>query len=57
MRRITFTDEELGYLQHIMWHFTDYVSGDDRPDHGLGVLSGYRKLDAVQKSKLSYLAG
>jgi len=40
--RVTLTVEELRYLEHILWHFTDYMSGDDRPDHGFGILKEYR---------------
>ena len=49
--------EELNYLQHILWHFSDYMGHDDRPDHGLGILKEYRDLPQEQKSKIYILAG
>ena len=51
------TEEELGYLQHILHHFTDYMAYDDRPDHGFGILKGYRKLPDEPKSKIFFLSG
>ena len=41
--RITLTTEEISVLAHITRHFCDYIHGDDRPDHGLGILKGYRE--------------
>lgn len=55
--RITFTLEELRDLSHILWHFTDYMGYDDRPDHGLGVLKQYREADPETKSRIAFLAG
>ena len=55
--RITLTEKELGYLEHILWHFTDYMSHDDRPDHGLGILKGYREMTNEQKEPVLILAG
>jgi len=55
--RVTLTVEELGYLEHILWHFTDYMVGDDRPDHGLGILKGYRENRENYKHTLLPLAG
>ena len=51
------TEEELGYLQHILHHFTDYMAHDDRPDHGFGILKGYRELPDESKSKIFFLSG
>lgn len=55
--RITLTLEELARLQHILWHFTDFMAYDDRPDHGLGILKQYRELTDKDKSIIFYLAG
>ena len=41
--RITLTTEEISVLAHVTRHFADYMCGDDRPDHGLGILKGYRE--------------
>lgn len=57
MIRPSFTKEELGYLEHILWHFTDYMAHDDRPDHGLGILKQYRDLPQEKKNKIYNLAG
>lgn len=40
--RITLTRLELNVLAHLTRHFVDYTCGDDRPDHGLGILKQYR---------------
>lgn len=48
---IQLTQRELGYLEHILWHFTDYMSGDDRPDHGLGILKHYREMPPQHADK------
>ena len=45
--RVTLTKEEIDVLAHITRHFSDYIHGDDRPDHGMGILKGYR--EASQK--------
>jgi len=42
--RITLTDGEIYVAAHLLRHFTDYVYGDDRPDHGLGMLQQYRDM-------------
>ena len=55
--RITLTEKELMYLEHILWHFTDYMSGDDRPDHGLGILKDYRTIDKDEARIIYILAG
>lgn len=41
--RITLTKQEIDVLAHITRHFCDYMFGDDRPDHGLGILKQYRE--------------
>ena len=55
--RVSFTKEELYYLQHIIWHFADYIGLDDRPDHGLGILKSYRDLSRDKKSVIAVMAG
>lgn len=56
--RITLTDKELGYLQHILWHFTDYMAHDDRPDHGMGILKKYRDMkNQDERNIIFFLAG
>lgn len=55
--RVSLTEEELGRLEHILWHFTDYMGHDDRPDHGLGILKGYRDLSDDDKRVIYILAG
>ena len=56
--RISLSLEELMYLEHIMWHFTDYMGGDDRPDHGMGILKYYRELkDQDKRMIIMALAG
>ena len=55
--RVSLTEEELGRLEHILWHFTDYMGHDNRPDHGLGILKGYRDLPDEEKHIIYYMAG
>ena len=55
--RPSFTPEELGYLQHILWHFSDYMAGDDRRDHGFGILKRYREASDGKKHIIYRLAG
>jgi hypothetical protein len=54
--RITLTERELMYLEHILYHFTDYMAYDDRPDHGLGILKRYRTMKDEDKHLLYRLA-
>ena len=56
-RAVLFTEKELYYLQHILWHFSDYMAHDDRPDHGLGILKQYREADQDVKSTINFTAG
>ena len=49
--------EELKLIEHIMWHFSDYVAGDNRPDHGLAILKQYREMTEDQRFRLFVLAG
>ena len=55
--RPTLTREEIGTLAHILRNFTDYMAGDDRPDHGLNNLYGYRKLPQERKNEVYRLCG
>jgi hypothetical protein len=54
---VLLSKDELFYIQHILWHMTDFMAGDDRPDHGMGVLKKYRKIKPEEKTKLNILAG
>jgi hypothetical protein len=51
--RLTLTTEEVAALAHVSRHFVDYMGGDDRPDHGLGILKGYREanLKVIHEAK------
>jgi hypothetical protein len=51
------TFRELETLAHIMDHFTDYMARDDRPDHGFGILKGYRDLSDEDRREVFVLAG
>ena len=55
--RPSFTQEELSYLEHILWHFSDYIALDDREDHGFGILKGYRDLPNEEKRIIYSMAG
>ena len=55
--RISLTPQELSYLEHILYHFVDYMAHDDRPDHGMGILKQYRDMDSDAKSPIYFLAG
>lgn len=54
--RPTLTEEEISTLAHIMDHFIDYMAGDNRPDHGFGILKQYRELPDERKSQIYQLA-
>jgi len=54
---ISLTLQELSYLEHILWHFSDYMAHDDRPDHGFGILKGYREMTDEEKSVIFFMAG
>jgi hypothetical protein len=56
-RAVYLSEKELSYLQHILYHFTDYMSGDDRPDHGFGILKEYRNAAPEVRTMLNVLAG
>jgi len=55
--RPSFTQEELCYLEHILWHFSDYMAGDNREDHGFGILKEYRNLSNEKKVIIYRMAG
>ena len=54
---IYLTKKELSYLEHILWHFTDYMAGDNREDHGFGILKGYRELNDEDKRIIYEMSG
>jgi len=55
--RLYITINELEYLAHILDHFTDYMAYDDRPDHGFGILKGYRDLSVERKTEIFIIVG
>ena len=55
--RLTLTHKELGILAHIMRQLCDYAAGDDRPDHGLNNLKGYRNLPTDDKWDIYNMTG
>ena len=56
-KAVYMTEEELDYNQHILWNFVDFMGGDDRPDHGWGILKDYRKCPDEKRRKIAFLAG
>jgi len=54
---IQLTRSELAVLANILDHFTDYVSGDDRIDHGWNVLKTWRDNLQETKTRLYILTG
>ena len=40
---MTFTDGEIDTFAHLSRHFADYMFGDDREDHWMGILKQYRE--------------
>ncbi len=57
LHRIAFTKKELAVLSHILRQFTDYMAYDDRPDHGLNNLYGYRDLPQGSKDEVYQMSG
>jgi len=55
--RIRFSEEEMLFLRHLLNHFSDYVWGDDRPDHGWGILKKYREASDETKVMIGRLYG
>ena len=55
--RPSLTKKELGTLAHILRQFSDYMAGDDRPDHGLNNLYGYRNFPKEEKWEVYALMG
>jgi hypothetical protein len=51
---ITFTKGEVTVLAHLTRHFYDYMSGDDRLDHGLNKLKGYREINLYHIDNKSF---
>ena len=54
---IQLTRSELAILTNILDHFADYVSGDDRIDHGWNVLKSWRDNLQETKTQLYILTG
>ncbi len=57
LHRIAFTKKEIATLAHILRQFTDYMAGDDRPDHGLNNLYGYRDLPKSSREEVYAMSG
>ena len=55
--KITLFTDEVIILKNILFHFTDYVAGDDRPDHGWNILKDWRTASQQTKVMLYSLAG
>lgn len=55
--RVTLTHDELRILAWFMDHYTDYLSGDDRIDHGWNVLKLERERPMEWKTEIYTLAG
>lgn len=53
---VSLSKQDLNTLAHILRHFSDYVGMDDRPDHGIGILSGYRDISRDRKIELYQLS-
>jgi hypothetical protein len=54
--RISFSLDELEVLQDIIWHFTDFMINDNRPDRGLGKLKEYCYLPGHERLLINMLA-
>jgi len=51
------TKDEKAILAFVMNHYSDYLAGDDRPDHGMARLKAGREWNS-EKKKIAYkLAG
>lgn len=55
--QVTLTEHELATLAHILRQFSDYMAGDDRHDHGLNNLYGYRDLPDGSKWEVYVMCG
>lgn len=51
---LSFADDELVYLGGLLNAFSDYMAGDDRPDHGMARLEWYRKFCPEQMKSVIY---
>lgn len=56
-RAVLMTEDEVMWLAWILRHYGDYIWGDDRPDHGWGLLKEMRDAPEDQKRKISELMG
>ena len=55
--RVSLTPTQVQRLALLLHHFTDYMAGDERPDHGWARLKDYRTLPSDAKSHWYVLAG
>lgn len=51
------TKDEMRYLFLLMHHLSDYMGGDDRPDHGWGKLKELREASQKTKQDFNMLTG
>ena len=56
-KRIALDEEEMMFLAWLLDHFSDYMAYDDRPDHGLAILSKARDFEKEKKEHIYFLAG
>ena len=49
---ITLTKDELRTLGHIIEHFKDYMMGDARADHRVGILKYYREMIGERRDQI-----
>jgi alpha-amylase/alpha-mannosidase (GH57 family) len=51
------TKDEISWLSLVMHHYSDYIGGDDRPDHGWARLKEAREASQETKQKIYQIAG
>lgn len=55
--RLTLTNHEVIILSMVFYHLTDYMAGDDRPDHGWNKLKQIRDFKSEDKEIFYKLYG
>ena len=56
-KRIKLNENEISFITWLLDHFSDYMAYDNRPDHGLAVLSKARDFEKERKESIYFLAG
>jgi len=51
---LSFTDSEIVYLGGLLDALTDYMAGDNRPDHGMARIKWYREQMPTQMKNAIY---